>query len=322
MIKKLNNKGYLLVEIIVSFVIAMGVAYFLAEITINLKNRQEDLDHQIQYNVDKALITKELMDDYGKIKDVTGSGTNYTVTLLDDTTKNLSINQSGGLTTFTYGDYTKTFDKSLTIDNININNDTTNKILKINLSAKNIYSEKDYGLNIIIPYSENGHIPMDTPTPSVDTYTITLIDDSNNIRDVNYTDNKLENSDLPETKEHYNFEGYYNVEYSQVTREISVDEESYSGYIFANNAFEMLGTHSIISTYGSSDTFVCANNECTEIIKIGSVSSIYGNYDYFSVSGTLISPSEDVYIYEDGTTNTSFTIGSGFTLIANWRYIG
>ena len=35
--KKLNNKGYMLVEIILAFVIAMGVVYFMFELIIKLK---------------------------------------------------------------------------------------------------------------------------------------------------------------------------------------------------------------------------------------------------------------------------------------------
>ena len=158
MIKKLNNKGYLLVEIIVSFVIAMGVAFFLAEITINLKERQQDLDKEIQYNVDKSLMTKEIMDDvseYGVKNVVINTKDENTIdckiTLSNGTEKNLNITKTG----FTYGPYTKNFDSSLevTLDNTNTKIDTTNKLLIIKVNAASIYSNKDYGLNLVIPYT-------------------------------------------------------------------------------------------------------------------------------------------------------------------------
>ncbi len=158
MIKKLNNKGYLLVEIIVSFVIAMGVAFFLAEITINLKERQQDLDKQIQFNVDKSLMTKEVMDDVSKygVKEVhentkEDNELKYTIILSNGTTKILKITK----TAYTYGDYNKQFDESLTInlDTTNTKIDTTNKMLFIKVIAKSQYSDKDYGLNLVIPYT-------------------------------------------------------------------------------------------------------------------------------------------------------------------------
>lgn len=163
MIKKLNNKGYLLVEIIVSFVIAMSVAYFLAEITINLKDRQEDLDKEIQYNVDKALMTKEVMDDVEKngVKKIEEKIKNneelkYEITFLDNTKKTLDITK----TQFKYGDasytYSKEFDSSLNIklDITNTKIDINNKIFTLKVKATSIYSDKDYGINLIIPYTE------------------------------------------------------------------------------------------------------------------------------------------------------------------------
>ena len=39
---KLNNKGYLLVEIIVAAALAMTVAWFLTDLTIKLKNKNDD----------------------------------------------------------------------------------------------------------------------------------------------------------------------------------------------------------------------------------------------------------------------------------------
>ena len=57
--KRLNNKGYLLVEIILAFGIAMTIMYFVTELTIKIKNRNDDLlvktltatDQTIIYNI-------------------------------------------------------------------------------------------------------------------------------------------------------------------------------------------------------------------------------------------------------------------------------
>jgi len=57
--RRLNNKGYMLVEIILAFVLAMTIMYFITELTIKVKNRNDDLlvrtltatDQTIIYNI-------------------------------------------------------------------------------------------------------------------------------------------------------------------------------------------------------------------------------------------------------------------------------
>jgi len=64
--KHLNNKGYMLVEIILAFAIAMGVMYFLMELTIKLKNKNDDLLVRTLASTDQAIIYNAIMKDvYG-----------------------------------------------------------------------------------------------------------------------------------------------------------------------------------------------------------------------------------------------------------------
>ena len=63
MIKKLNNKGYMLVEIILASVIAFGVAYFLLDLVIKLKNKNDDLFVDTLARTDQAIITNTIMRD-------------------------------------------------------------------------------------------------------------------------------------------------------------------------------------------------------------------------------------------------------------------
>jgi hypothetical protein len=179
MVKKLNNKGYLLVEIIVAFVLAMGVAYFIGEITINLKNKEEDLSYQVGYNTDKALITKEVMDDVNsyEVKNVVVSTSGCNGSCIDitynDTTgtevvKRIEFSKSERI--FRYGElnsskngwkdsnyFEKEFDKTLTLWDLSYNNTTGGgyNFAKIVISATNIYSNKDYGVNLVIPYKSS-----------------------------------------------------------------------------------------------------------------------------------------------------------------------
>ena len=41
--KKLNNKGYLTVEVVLASVIAFGLAYFLLNLTIKVKDKNDDM---------------------------------------------------------------------------------------------------------------------------------------------------------------------------------------------------------------------------------------------------------------------------------------
>ena len=56
-----NNKGYMLVEIILASVIAFGIAYFILDMTIKLKNKNDDLLVETQVMTDKTIINNKLM---------------------------------------------------------------------------------------------------------------------------------------------------------------------------------------------------------------------------------------------------------------------
>lgn len=60
---RLNNKGYMLVEIILAAVIAMGVAYFITDLTIKAKNRNDDLLVKTLASTDQSIIYNTIMKD-------------------------------------------------------------------------------------------------------------------------------------------------------------------------------------------------------------------------------------------------------------------
>jgi len=61
--KLLNNKGYMLVEIILASVLAMVVAYFVIDLTIKLKNKNDDLVVKTLVATDQAIIYNTIMRD-------------------------------------------------------------------------------------------------------------------------------------------------------------------------------------------------------------------------------------------------------------------
>ena len=60
--KKLNNKGYMLVEIIMAFAITFCLIYFLMDLVINLKNKNDDLLVDTIIKTDQTIISNKLMD--------------------------------------------------------------------------------------------------------------------------------------------------------------------------------------------------------------------------------------------------------------------
>ena len=61
--KRLNNRGYLLVEIILASVLAMVIAYFMTDLTIKLKNKNDDLLVRTLVSTDQAIIYNTIMRD-------------------------------------------------------------------------------------------------------------------------------------------------------------------------------------------------------------------------------------------------------------------
>ena len=60
--RKLNNKGYMLVEIILAFALAFGIAYFILDLTINLKNKNDDLMVETLVTTDQTIIANKIME--------------------------------------------------------------------------------------------------------------------------------------------------------------------------------------------------------------------------------------------------------------------
>ena len=60
--KKMNNKGYMLVEIILAFVISFAILYFMMDLVIKLKNKNDDLLVETIVKTDSSIITNKLME--------------------------------------------------------------------------------------------------------------------------------------------------------------------------------------------------------------------------------------------------------------------
>lgn len=61
--RKLNNKGYMLVEIILAVGLAMGIGYFLIDLTLKVKNTNDDLLVESLVKTDQGIIYNMIMED-------------------------------------------------------------------------------------------------------------------------------------------------------------------------------------------------------------------------------------------------------------------
>lgn len=151
---KLNRKGYLLVEIIVASVLAMGVAYFLINLTINFSKTDEDVYQSILWTNDKNILTNDLTqkitEDINNSKEVKLEKIDNKIefTFTDDAgTDNKKYLQING-NKISYDDYEKNIDDNLTIENIEIN--IKPKYTTITIPMKSIYSDEDYGIKLFL----------------------------------------------------------------------------------------------------------------------------------------------------------------------------
>lgn len=165
---KLNKKGYMLVEIIVAFTLAMTISYYLLNLAYKFKNKDEDLYMQTIYEKDKINITKNIMNDLerGTIVDevnIIGNAISFNIKLDENgsiESRKISIEKEEGKTILKYGKtsgtsfvtndksyYKKELEKSLQIGEISCNKDGS--MLKITIGLKSIYDDNDYSIKLI-----------------------------------------------------------------------------------------------------------------------------------------------------------------------------
>ena len=172
---KLNKKGYMLVEIIVSFVIAFSIAIYLLNLTIKFKDTNEEIYYSARYLKDKNLITMNIMEDLdrGIIKEIEHIPGSYEIKFKiyidgletnEETRKLLmhndesgfsieygSLDESGNFNKTDESYYKKTLEKSLMIDitNIKINTNSTENIFNIKIPINSMYTKEKYDIIIL-----------------------------------------------------------------------------------------------------------------------------------------------------------------------------
>lgn len=163
--KMLSNRGFTVVELVVSFALAMTVAYFIFDLLYSLKNLATDAGVKTELLQKQALMVKEVEKDLENKKLVlaTNCGKYCLDFLFDDqTTKRLSLNTTSNL--FQYGNFVIKLIDGSDFGTINVVNErvlTTpggvqnDSWIKIKIPIKNKIVEGDYGLNLVYQYNSN-----------------------------------------------------------------------------------------------------------------------------------------------------------------------
>ena len=199
--RRLNNKGYMLVEIIVASVIAFSVAYYLLNLTYKFKDKSEDIYYSTTMLSDKINITKNIMNDLEKIsdknsvilaKDTDNNTYTYTITIEGKDDKNIGISRiikvSKDATTqqwqieygssFTNGMfvtnndksyYKKVLDKSFEVSDVSYNK--TDNPYKIIIKINSLYTNDS---NDIILFVNEGKSPSNTQNEDFNSETVTI----------------------------------------------------------------------------------------------------------------------------------------------------
>lgn len=142
---KLNNKGYLIVEVILAGVLTFTMAYFLINLTLKIRNRYDDANVEMVMLNDKTVITNEIMNDVigNKVNNVEYITNGIRMNFEDGSSKDLTIVDN----TITYGTYIKKFSENAIVGEASIRRNGNYFLVEIPVATK--YSNKDFGINIV-----------------------------------------------------------------------------------------------------------------------------------------------------------------------------
>lgn len=140
---RLNNKGYMLVEIIIASVVAMTIVYYMTDLTIKLKNRNDDLLVKTLVATDQAIIYNTIMKDLysGRYADgvsCNGIRNNINITTNDNNEK-----------VFTYRNFTNIVSKYAVLGDFSCDDTTDSNFIQITIPLSvNQLPNEDFDVKI------------------------------------------------------------------------------------------------------------------------------------------------------------------------------
>lgn len=331
--KKLNNKGYMLVEIIIASVLAFSVAYYLLNLTYDFKDKNEDVYFSTATLSDKINITKNIMNDLeGKSVDIVhlsesnadpsyitlkvGESEDYKQIYINKNDKTIKYGKllRDEVGTFDVNDktyYEKKIDNFLEFGSIDIKQNQESKYITLTIPITNIYNDANYDIKLLIRADLN-------IVPISPIYTITLNNQGATqagttsiyekhtvgIYKDNIATNQMKTNSNPITvpqKTGYTFGGYYTGTNGTGTQLINA-----SGYItssFTNNRFSSNAT--LYAKWTRS--FTCANAGGTTTYMGKKWYTVKNTSDYCELvlNSTVGSSSGNTYNASSGTGSGS-----------------
>ena len=155
MLKCFNNKGYMLVEIILASVIAMIVAYFVIDLTIKLKNKNDDLLVKTVVYTDQAIMYNTIMND------IYNSGNDINCDYIES---KINIDKENNV--FKYGEFTNVVSEYASIGDYTCEGEGSSIRVNIQMKVKQL-PDDNFNVNI-----DNQSIAVDD-TPPVINFDIT-----------------------------------------------------------------------------------------------------------------------------------------------------
>lgn len=156
-----NNKGFTIVELLVSFVLAMIIVIILFELIINLKELYQTSGLKTEMLNKQNLMTDKIYSDLTekKVTIINSCGTECVeFTFNDGTIKMLSIDSNNGIVT--YDNYTIKLNNGSYFSKITINDvgmlteAANNRIFSINIPIYNpLFKNDNFGINIVYIYN-------------------------------------------------------------------------------------------------------------------------------------------------------------------------
>jgi len=155
-----NNKGFTLVEMLVSFTLSMVLIVILFQLIINLKELYVSSGIKTELLNKQYLITNKIYTDLNekkvtKIESCEDSPVCVQLTFTDGSTKKIEADKT--TKTLKYDGYIIKLKNDSDIKTININttiSESNRNIFNIKIEIKNNqFSDTDFGINIVYPYN-------------------------------------------------------------------------------------------------------------------------------------------------------------------------
>lgn len=156
-----NNKAFTLVEMLVSFTLAMILVIIMFQLIINLKELYMSSGIKTEMINKQYLMTNKIYTDLNEKKAINIENCNNPLvciqfTFQDGTVKKLQVDETNK--TVTYDNYTIKLNNESYFKTMNINtyySAANNKIFNANIPIYNdLFKNTDFGINIVYPYND------------------------------------------------------------------------------------------------------------------------------------------------------------------------